>query len=615
MNWFPIGVMAQFSAFIIYIILIVIVMSRNPNGTSNRFASLLFFTFAFWSFCEMFLYNTATPPGLAAFFEKLEIPAISAFSVILFWLFVSLTGKKQLYASTPLKIVSIALPVFFMIVYWAGLLREPPVLTEYGWRSDWSEKTIFPVLYNIYYIGWVIAAISYYAANIKKTDSENSKKQAIVLFSSTFLTLAAGTYIEVITPAFHIDNGVLNYFNNIYLLIWAIGIFIVFFKFHFLALTPNSAAESIISAMNEALVILDDEINISYVNKTLLNMLGYRENELKGQPFHRLIHDKTIINPFLKEVITNRRFKNQDFNLMHKNGNSVPCFFSASLIMEAGEMRGMVCVATDITEQKQVQSDLVDSYEKLKEIDTLKSNFTSMVSHELRTPITSIKGFLAFLLGGVGGPVTSQQREFLETIKNNTNRLLTLINDLLDTSKMESGSFSIVKEPCDLIKIVDNSIRDVHSISEKKMIKVNKITADTSYIIRADEYRVSQALINLINNSIKFSPEESSIDIIIEKEFIKNISIPAHVSKKDLTTGRYAVIRVKDSGPGLTADNLTKIFDRFYQVENINTRTAQGTGLGLNIVRNIVNLHGGAVWAESQGIGHGASFVIILPES
>jgi len=376
--------------------------------------------------------------------------------------------------------------------------------------------------------------------------------------------------------------------------------------------------------LNEALLLLDDEVNISFVNRPALEMLGYKNDELIGVPFFKIIYNPELTNAFLKEVIIKRKIKSEEFVLKRRDGSPL----SASLVMELGEMRGIVCVASDITALLDAESgmreerdkaqkyldELKVSYDQLKQLDILKSNFTAMVSHEIRTPITSIKGFTSFLLGGVGGKLSPQQQEFMHSIKSNTDRLLTLINDLLDTSKMESGSFSINKEQTDILGIIRSGINDVHSISENKNICITMETGLNICSVMIDPYRISQALVNLLNNAIKFSASGTVISITVDRMDLGGIEIPAYVKKSYIKPGSYVKIAIIDHGKGIEPDKINRVFDKYYQVEDINTRKTQGTGLDLNIVKNIVQLHGGTVWAESKGIGLGSAFVFIIPE-
>lgn len=629
MNWFPTGPIIHFAAFAAYAVLIVIIFVRNPNGKSNKLAAALFSCLAVWSFCKIFLQNPLTPENIAYIFVNIAIVSGTLFPVLVFWFLVSLTDKKNLYHSRILIFMSFAFPAFFIAINRFGLLMLPLEHHAFGWVRKWIQGGIFSYLYYLYYLGAAVCGLIYYSVSLDKNTQGLKRKQSTVLFVSSGITLAAGIFFEVIVPVFNINTGMFEDIANLYILIWAMGIFIIIFRYKSLALTPATASESIIAAMNEALVLLDDDANISFVNQPVLELLQYGENELKGQPFHKIIYDRTSVNVFLKEVIKNRRFKSQEFLLKRGDGTPLPCIFSASLIMEIGEIRGIVCVANDITALKNAEAglreerdkaqsymkELKESYDKLKQLDVLKSNFTSMVSHELRTPITSIKGFVSFLMGGAAGPLSAQQKEFVSIIKNNSDRLLTLINDLLDTSKMESGSFSIIKAKSELSIIIDECFRDVNSLSKNKKITLTKESSGQKFITSVDAYRFSQAIVNLINNSIKFSPPNSTITVRLDRKNSADIKIPAYADISKLVPGNCIRISVEDQGAGIDPDKLTRIFDKYYQVEDINTRKAQGTGLGLNIVKNIIELHGGAVWAESKGAGLGAAFIILIPEN
>jgi signal transduction histidine kinase len=217
------------------------------------------------------------------------------------------------------------------------------------------------------------------------------------------------------------------------------------------------------------------------------------------------------------------------------------------------------------------------------------------------------------LLSGVAGQNTPRQKEFLEIIQSNSDRLLTLINELLDVSKMTSGSFSIQKADYDVIKVIDSSIKDITSITEKKKISIVKETTFKSLNMKIDEYRISQAIINLLNNAIKFSREGSKIIIRLDEYSDEKFRLPNGIKTCLPSDGKYVVVSISDEGVGLTPEQKQRVFNRFYQAEDINTRTAQGTGLGLFIVKNIVELHSGFVWVDSEGKGKGTTFYMLLP--
>jgi PAS domain S-box-containing protein len=366
-----------------------------------------------------------------------------------------------------------------------------------------------------------------------------------------------------------------------------------------------------------SLIITDIHGTITYVNPKFCSVTGYSKDEALGQN-PRILKSGELSRDIYAELWNTILSGNEWHGIFHNRRKDGELFWESASISpirdDNGRISSFVAVKEDITDLIQAENELKQSYTKLKELDSLKASFMSMISHELRTPITSINGFLSFLLSGVGGQISEQQKDFLESIRSNSDRLLRLINDLLDTAKMESGSFSISKRRSDLKVIISNCTKDIKSLISKKRIGLFINVPDEAVFADVDDYRISQSLINLLNNAIKFSPFESTITITLKQVTNASDVIPAYAVSSGLKTGPYIYLSVNDQGMGIETDKLQKIFERFYQVENINTRTVQGTGLGLNIVSNIVTLHNGIVWAESDGKGKGSTFIILIPE-
>jgi signal transduction histidine kinase len=255
--------------------------------------------------------------------------------------------------------------------------------------------------------------------------------------------------------------------------------------------------------------------------------------------------------------------------------------------------------------------------EKLKEVGELKSNFISIVSHELRTPLAVIKGVIAFLVKGALGPINTKQKDFIETMSNNTRRLELIVNDLMDISMIEKGKFPINKTRfgiCGLIREIVGEMSGLisdHNIAlafDEKIVPGEEIH---EVFVNADKGRMVQALTNLINNAVKFSSQKTTVKIgVITGDMEPGNDKIAEMKKKFRD---IVMIYVEDHGLGLETQQLTKIFDRFYQVENANTRSHAGIGMGLSITQNIIMMNDGEIWAESEGRGRGTVFKILLP--
>jgi len=227
-----------------------------------------------------------------------------------------------------------------------------------------------------------------------------------------------------------------------------------------------------------------------------------------------------------------------------------------------------------------------------REVDRLKSEFVSIVSHELRTPLTSIHGSLGLLASGLLGGSAEKGKRMLEIAVNNTDRLIRLLNDILDIEKLESGKIQMHPLPCDSSELLSRAAEVMTPMAQDHHIAIH--LSNSSKIINADPDRILQCLTNLLSNAIKFS-EAGGIVIM-----------------RATPAGENLRFEVADQGRGIPLDKQEAIFERFQQVDASDSRRKGGTGLGLAITRSIVQQHGGKVWVESQ-MGKGSTFFFTVP--
>jgi CheY-like chemotaxis protein len=226
-------------------------------------------------------------------------------------------------------------------------------------------------------------------------------------------------------------------------------------------------------------------------------------------------------------------------------------------------------------------------------IERMKAEFVSTVSHELRTPLTSIRGSLGLLSGGVLGPINPSAEQMLKIAVTNTDRLIRLINDILDIERLESGRASLTRRVCDVPELLALTLESVRGVAEQA--KVSLAVSANEERIEADPDRVIQTLTNLLGNAIKFSTPGSTVWLEVVR------------------ADDELLFSVRDEGRGIPREKLVSIFERFSQVDASDSREKGGTGLGLAICRSIVQQHGGRIWAESEGEGHGSAFFFTLP--
>ena len=253
-------------------------------------------------------------------------------------------------------------------------------------------------------------------------------------------------------------------------------------------------------------------------------------------------------------------------------------------------------VSAQLTQAREQQHQHHQQLTERSQLDTLKDEFISTVSHELRTPLTSIRGALGLLSSGVIGDVDAKAQNLLRIAVTNTDRLIRLINDILDIERMESGRAPLQVRRCSMRELCKQAIETMKPMADANTVHVELITpaASEGLFFDGDSDRILQVLTNLLSNAIKFSPPASTIRIQTE------------------ATSDSIMVKVSDEGRGIPGDKLDSIFDRFQQVEPSDARQKGGTGLGLSICRSIVQQHSGSIWAQ-RNLGPGTTFYVMLP--
>ena len=264
--------------------------------------------------------------------------------------------------------------------------------------------------------------------------------------------------------------------------------------------------------------------------------------------------------------------------------DAVPRFFNISLapvrMMKNQELYEITAVFHDITD--------------IKKAEQIRIDFVGNASHELRTPLTSIKGYVETLQDDIKSNRFDQADKFISIVSRNVDRLIALVNDLLNISKMESGASELNLQKLSPMQITQAVIGDVALLAQEKNIVI-KTTCNAS-VLEADGQKVEQVLRNLISNAIKYIPEGKEIQILWE------------------ASSTETVLRVADNGPGIPEEHHVRIFERFYRIDRGRTREAGGTGLGLAIAKHIMQSHGGSIEIRSH-LGQGAEFICRFPQN
>jgi PAS domain S-box-containing protein len=345
--------------------------------------------------------------------------------------------------------------------------------------------------------------------------------------------------------------------------------------------------ELILESVGDGIYGIDLDGRLTFINEAGARSLGYQIDQLTGRDVHELIHhshaDGTpyskVTSPILQGMRRHETMRMRDEVFWRADGTSIPVEYTASPLIEDGRISGMVVAFQDISERRRLEK--------------MKDEFISTVSHELRTPLTSLRASLGLISSGALDKRPEKQRQMVEMAIGNCDRLVRLVNDILDFDKVEKGRLPLRRVPVEAVDLLRRAADVAHIAASQ--VKINFRIEAVPALVLADEDRVLQVLNELVGNAIKFSSSDTLIRLTAQ---------PANE--------HLVCFAVEDQGRGIAPEKLEHIFDRFQQGDASDSRALGGTGLGLALCRSIVEQHGGRIWAESV-LGRGSRFLFTLP--
>lgn len=348
-------------------------------------------------------------------------------------------------------------------------------------------------------------------------------------------------------------------------------------------LQEKGQMETILASMAEGVLAFDITGRLLLINKTAEKMLNVVWEEVREHYFLEILENYHV-SYLLNKCLVNGQVQTAEVQLSLEDTEYYQVYITP-IKGENGLPQGTVMVLRNIT--------------KLRKLEQMRSEFISNVSHELRTPLTSIKGFVETLLDGAQED-KELATKFLTIINTETDRLNSLISDLLFLSQLESGDMEIIKVKIDSRALVENIITLLEPVAAHKKIRLESEIKKGAEFFSASYEMIEQVLINLVDNAIKYSHENGVVKIVFK---------PGEKFRQE----ERIVIEVIDQGLGIPSESLSRIFERFYRVDKARSRQVGGTGLGLSIVKHIVERHHGRVQVKSQE-NKGSDFMIILPK-
>ncbi len=348
---------------------------------------------------------------------------------------------------------------------------------------------------------------------------------------------------------------------------------------------------AIISNALDVICSIDAQGTFVTVSPSAQAIWGYAPDELVGMKLANLLPDseKEITRSMFESLDTSNASARFDGRICCKNGHVADMHWS---VQKSEEERSYFCIVQDISSRK--------------EVERMKNDFIAMVSHDIRSPLTATRGFLEMLIDGVYGEVPDKAIVRARSAESSLGRLLALVNNILDLEKMESGRLNLEFSFISLNQIVEETVDSLQGFAEQQDVNL-EFSADEEIEVEVDPHRLMQVVLNLVSNAIKFSPIGGRVSVAVTLNENGNGSEAGQEASQDGDTEYgakpYAEVSVSDEGRGVPAEFKEKIFDRFQQVHDEDSRNQGGAGLGLSICKRIIELHGGAIGVDDAKIG------------
>ena len=355
----------------------------------------------------------------------------------------------------------------------------------------------------------------------------------------------------------------------------------------------------------DAIMTTDPAGIITDVNKQMEVLTDCTRDELIGAPFKNYFTDPVQAETSIKQVLREKKVTNYELTARARDGKETVVSFNATTFYDRDrKLQGVFAAARDVTERKRLDQVLQEKNVELEnarvvaeKTNLTKSDFLANMSHELRTPLNAVIGFSEVLQDQMFGQINEKQQEYVNNILTSGRHLLSLINDILDLSKVESGKMELELSSFLLRESLDASVMMLKEKALKGGVGLHlNLAAEADVHLSADLRKMKQILFNLISNAVKFTPKNGTIQVSAVRD------------------GDFIEISVADTGIGIREDDIPKLFQAFTQLESVYTKGFEGTGLGLALTRQLVELHGGRIWMEST-FGTGSRFSFTIPLS
>ncbi|MDP4090240.1 MAG: histidine kinase N-terminal 7TM domain-containing protein [Bacillota bacterium] len=563
---------------------------KRRSTTGAPAISLVMLAAVEWSTCQL-LSGLSSSLEMKIFFDNLTFPGVTAIPVLLFIFCIQYTRRDKLLKAMHYSLLSI-IPILTLIAvftsrwhrFFAVNARTEPLadtgisllVYDYGgWFWIHSGYSFILILLGVIILLQRLVNLS-----------GVYRKQALMILAAILIPLIGSLlYLLGLGPARDLDTTTFSFtFSGILL-------FIGMFKYKMLDLVPI-AYEAVISAMEDAVIVLDTQNRIIDLNNSAEAVFSETRNNLIGQPLSLLFREEdSLCSDIISSLKASGKFE------LHKGGIKRCYNMKISPILDKNKAAiGRFLLLNDITELEKAMEELRTAKTAAENASKAKSEFLATMSHEIRTPINGIIGMAELLEDAA---LSTQERENLSTLQYSADSLLNIINEILDYSKIEAGKMQVESVNFNLRELIYNMAKTFSYNKKLGAIRFTyQIEEAVPEVISGDFVKLRQILVNLLSNAFKFT-EEGRIEVSV-----------GLINNSD--TEAFLGFTVSDTGIGIPEDKISGLFESFHQLDSSTTRKYGGTGLGLSIVKKLLVLMGGSIRVESK-VDAGSSFTFRLP--
>jgi len=585
---------------IVYVYLAVYIFIKNPKALLNRLCAVFLLCFCLWSFSFVFLHHPSCSKSLAKLFVNISSIGWGSFSSFFLWFILAFTGEKNILKKKWFYLLILGIPLVVIYQQWNGFIFVDYIKEYYGWKGLYG-KSIWPYLFFLYYLSFMIAGLYFNYDFMRKAPNAVLKRQAAIIFFTMVVILILGTVTDVILTLANIH--IIPNIADTFMLIWASAVVYAIARYKFLTISPATAAENILSTMYDCLILLNLRGEIIMANKAALDLLGYEADELKGKSLGLLCKKDRLTDDLFMKMVTKESIKNKDLIFKTRKGKEIPMLFSVSTLTDhSGNPAGIVCVSKDISERKKLEEETFNT-KKLESIGMLAGG----IAHDFNNLFAIIVGYLTLA------------REQISPGKKSHKLLLKAEQASLKAADLARKfiSFSpggwLKREKLPLEQVLKDA-RNAEPLEINRNVIYNIDISNDLMPINGDKTLLTQVMQNLFLNAAAAieelsDPQRRHISVRAENSTVEGIKDEKNTNLL-LKKGKYVKIIVKDNGIGISPENIEKIFDPYFTTRD---KTDQkGIGLGLTLCYSIIKKHNGHIVVESV-LGKGTTVTLYLP--